>query len=174
MAILRTLLALGVSDRTIWMYDTFEGMSAPTPRDVDFMGNGAGELLASQQRDDPQSIWCYSTLDEVRQSVTSCGYPESRLRFVPGPVETTLQSANVPGDVALLRLDTDWYESTRIELEVLFPRLADRGVQGFPAAQSKTAGPLRNRRFVHSSVSPDLSASRGAPRGGACRGRRAP
>jgi len=47
--------------------------------------------------------------------------------LVKGMVENTaVQSA--PERLALLRLDTDWYESTRVALEVMFPRLSDNGV----------------------------------------------
>jgi hypothetical protein len=128
LAMLRTLQELGAADRTVWLYDTFEGMSPPTASDVDFQGNRADQLLARQTREDPQSIWCFSGLDEVRRTLGRSGYPEDLVRLVPGPVEVTLQSPDVPQSVALLRLDTDWYESTMMELQVLFPRLNDRGV----------------------------------------------
>ena len=55
------------------------------------------------------------------------GYPPERIHFVRGPVEETLP-AGAPDEIALLRLDTDWYESTRHELEHLYPRLAAGGV----------------------------------------------
>ena len=128
LAMLRTLQELGATDRLVWMYDTFEGMSPPTTRDVDFRGNQADQLLADQERDDPSSIWCYSGLEEVRRVLASSDYPADLLRFVPGPVESTLHSNRLPDSIALLRLDTDWYESTMVELQVLFPRLEDRGV----------------------------------------------
>ena len=50
-----------------------------------------------------------------------------RVEFVQGRVENTLPAA-APPEIALLRLDTDWYESTRHELEHLYPRLVDGGV----------------------------------------------
>lgn len=128
LAMLRTLLELGVRDRRVWLYDTFEGMSPPTSSDVDFRGQPAGEQLAQQSKADAESIWCCSGLEEVRQTLATCDYPAELLRFVPGPVETTLRSETLPDSIALLRLDTDWYASTQIELQVLFPRLMDRGV----------------------------------------------
>ncbi len=128
LAMLRTLRELGDCQRTIWMYDTFEGMSPPTASDVDFRGNAADGLLASQSREDPDSIWCYSALEDVRRTLATSDYPQERLRFVPGPVEATLPSGPLPNSIALLRLDTDWYESTLLEMQVLFPRLEDRGV----------------------------------------------
>ena len=50
--------------------------------------------------------------------MASTGYPAERVRFVQGKVEDTIP-AHLPAAVALLRLDTDWYESTRHELEHL-------------------------------------------------------
>lgn len=57
----------------------------------------------------------------------STGYPPEGIVFVKGKVEDTL-SDRVPERIALLRLDTDWYESTRCELKHLFPRLVQGGV----------------------------------------------
>ena len=127
MAALLRLRAIGSTHRRAWLYDTFEGMSPPTERDEDFCGRSAQRLLAEQARDDPSSIWCRATLAETRRNLDSVGYPAEHLRFVVGPVEETL-AREVPSHIALLRLDTDWYESTRAELEVLFPRLVSGGV----------------------------------------------
>lgn len=127
MAALRTLKSLGDTGRRVWLYDTFCGMSPPSPRDVDLAGQTAHELLRSSRPHDPNSVWCHSPLDEVRANIARCGYPDERIRFQVGPVEQTLQ-AEIPDRVALLRLDTDWYESTRMELIRLFPRLVDGGV----------------------------------------------
>ena len=63
----------------------------------------------------------------VRANLASTGYPPERVRFVKGKVEDTLPDA-APPQIAVLRLDTDWYESTRCELEHLFPRLSVGGV----------------------------------------------
>jgi hypothetical protein len=57
----------------------------------------------------------------------STGYPQNRVRFIKGRVEETVPG-EAPEQIALLRLDTDWYESTQHELEYLFPRLAPGGV----------------------------------------------
>ena len=64
----------------------------------------------------PESL----SLEGVREAVLATGYPADRLHFVKGPVEETIP-AQAPGDLAMLRLDTDWYESTRHELEHLYP-----------------------------------------------------
>jgi hypothetical protein len=127
-----TLLAMGRTDRTIWLYDTFEGMTLPTERDVDADGRSAlmrwnTEWSGSVRDDGGGSDWCYASLDQVRRNVLSTGYPESRLRFVQGKVEETIP-AQSPAQIALLRLDTDWYESTYHEFVHLYPRLSEKGV----------------------------------------------
>jgi hypothetical protein len=63
----------------------------------------------------------------VREAVLSVGYPEEKIHFVQGPVEETLPE-NAPEEIALLRLDTDWYASTKHTLVHLYPRVAPGGV----------------------------------------------
>ena len=123
----RTLLAGGDSSRQLWMYDTFDGMSEPTDQDIDFMGQSAEALLEQQDRDDTQSVWCFSPLEQVKTAMADTGYPLEKINFVQGKVENTLP-ARTPDRISLLRLDTDWYESTRCELEYLFPKLVPGGV----------------------------------------------
>jgi hypothetical protein len=122
-----TLRGLGVRDRDIWLYDTFEGMSEPSGNDVDVMGNPAESLLRSDAKSEDSGIWAYAPIDAVRRNVAQVDYPTDRYRFVKGRVEDTIP-AEAPEEIAVLRLDTDWYESTRHELVHLFPRLRPGGV----------------------------------------------
>jgi hypothetical protein len=121
------LMEAGVTDRKIYLYDTYEGMSEPTANDTNFKGNDARQLLDNSDKADQASVWCFSQLDEVKQNLRKTGYPEQNLVFVKGKVEDTMPST-LPGAIALLRLDTDWYESTLHELWHLFPLLSSRGV----------------------------------------------
>jgi hypothetical protein len=127
MAVARTLIECGERARPLHLFDTFEGMSSPGERDVDIDGREAGSLLQSQRKDDPQSVWCIAPLEEVRAGLASTGYDMSQVHFVKGKVEDTLP-AHAPTRIAILRLDTDWYESTRHELEQLYPRLSAGGI----------------------------------------------
>lgn len=122
MAVARTLLRLGDTTRHLWLFDTFAGMTPPTAADVALDGQSAARLLQA----DP-SIRCEAALDGVKRVTIGTGYPETALHFIPGRVEETIP-AHAPRQIALLRLDTDWYESTRHELEHLFPRLVRGGV----------------------------------------------
>jgi O-methyltransferase len=127
MAVALTLLELGEGTRNLHMFDTFEGMTAPTARDVAKDGVSAAELMAQSDRDDTESVWCRAPLEGVRAALHGTGYDPARLFFVQGRVEDTVPE-RAPPRIALLRLDTDWYESTRHELEHLFPRLSPGGV----------------------------------------------
>ena len=86
----------------------------------------ANELLGSPDRvAGAKNNWAYATLDDVRANMETTGYPS--IRYVVGKVENTIP-AQMPERINLLRLDTDWYESTRHELEHLWPRLRPGGV----------------------------------------------
>ena len=63
----------------------------------------------------------------VRANLRATGYDQDRIRFVKGMFENTLPRGAIEA-IALLRLDTDWYDSTKWELEQLFPLLAPGGV----------------------------------------------
>ena len=126
MAAAQTLQSLGETDRELYLFDTFEGMAPPTDRDVDLDGQRADKLLATTEKKQ-DGVWVCVSLADVKQAIGTVGYPESRIHYVQGKVEDTIP-ANAPDQIALLRLDTDWYESTRHELEHLYPRLASGGV----------------------------------------------
>jgi hypothetical protein len=126
MAAARTLQALCTADRELFLFDTFEGMSPPGDHDVDFIGQRADTILAKSDRKD-DGYWCYASLEDVKRSLGTVGYPEARIHYVRGKVEETIPK-HAPVQIALLRLDTDWYESTRHELEHLYPRVASGGV----------------------------------------------
>lgn len=110
--------------RKFWLYDTFEGMTAPTLRDVDVEGVAAQTYLETYADD---GKWCYADEADVRQVFASNGIAADDIRLIKGDVVQTLPQQH-PDQIALLRLDTDWYESTKAELEILYPRLAVGGV----------------------------------------------
>jgi hypothetical protein len=126
MAVALTLLDSGVTDRNLHLFDTFEGMSAPTSDDRNAWGESAEELLAKSEKK-ANSVWAYCALDEVRNNLESTGYPPDRMSFIKGKVEETLPD-HAPAQIALLRLDTDWYESTYHELVHLYRRLSPGGI----------------------------------------------
>lgn len=127
MIIAYALLEVGAKDRKIYLYDTFEGMSKPTEQDYSISENTkAIEKWRKNQRQG-YNEWGFASLQEVEQNLLSTGFPKENLIFVKGRVEDTIFE-NKPEEIALLRLDTDWYESTKHELINLFPLLSKRGV----------------------------------------------
>jgi O-methyltransferase len=125
MAAALALRHFGVSDVTLHLYDTFEGMSEPSEHDLQAQsGRSAVEMLSNAHKD--ERIWCLAGLAEVRKNLYSTGYPEDLIKVVKGKVEDTIPST-IPDTISILRLDTDWYDSTRHELTHLYPRLAIGG-----------------------------------------------
>jgi O-methyltransferase len=134
LAMIDALQRLGVTDRELYLYDTFQGMTRPTELDKSPFEPERSALTAwTRYRKQGQKAWDWAfrpeifSLEQVRDVVYSTGYPPDLIHFVVGPVEETLPP-QAPGDIALLRLDTDWYESTRHELVHLYPKLSDGGV----------------------------------------------
>jgi O-methyltransferase len=132
LAMLLTLQKDGAAPRDVYLYDTFEGMTEPTEADTSRYQESALEIWQTAREAGTKAFPEFFeneqfTEDGVRQVVESSGYPSEHLHLVPGKVEETLPE-HAPEQLALLRLDTDWYESTRHELEHLYPRLSPGGV----------------------------------------------
>ena len=123
-----TLLAKGCSSRDLHLYDTYEGMSCPTDIDEKCDGSVDARAKYDETHDGSKTDWCYASLEEVKNNLTSTGYPAGRMHFVKGMVEETLIGDPPTGPIAILRLDTDFYESTKCELEVLYAQLVPGGV----------------------------------------------
>ncbi|WP_405617358.1 TylF/MycF/NovP-related O-methyltransferase [Streptomyces sp. NBC_01508] len=121
----KTLLSLGETDRDLHLFDTFEGMPPPTAEDLRRDGKSAEDLLAAQGKDRP--IWAIASLEDVQAGFASVPYPGERVHYVQGMVEDTVPQ-QAPEQISILRLDTDWYASTKHELEFLYPRLVSGGV----------------------------------------------
>jgi O-methyltransferase len=132
MAVAKALLGMGDTSRELLLFDTFEGMPEPGPVDVDFLDRSGTVLMNDSRKLPPQEqlescLFAYSPLDAVKSNMAQTGYPEQKIRYVKGRVEDTIPEHS-PDKISLLRLDTDWYESTRHELIHLFPRLSSGGV----------------------------------------------
>lgn len=103
------------SDRRIWAYDTFEGMPDPTKHDL--------------KHDDTKPD--FSRRDNLRAPLEQVSYDvaqatSANIRFVKGKVEDTIPKHS-PEKIALLRTDTDFYESTRHTLKHLYPLISKGG-----------------------------------------------
>jgi len=128
MVVARTLLNLGSTDRRLFLFDTFKGMTAPSDADVSQEYGSAQETWDKKASSGDAGLsWVYSPLDEVKRNMATVGYPQERTVYVQGRVEESLPDS-APERIAILRLDTDWYESTLHEMRHLYPRLEEGGV----------------------------------------------
>ena len=117
-------------NKMIYGFDTFEGMSDPTNYDTRYLDNKfAKDILSthSKQEKNDFNFWCYANMEEVKNNLGT--YESNKIKLIKGKVEDTLLlKKNLPGKISILRLDTDFYESTKIELEILYPLLSDKGI----------------------------------------------
>jgi hypothetical protein len=126
MAAAITLQAEQDLSRTLHLFDTFAGM--PPPSEIDRAaqsGRDAASLL--EEADSSSDLWALAPIEDVRANLESTNYPADRMRFIGGRVEDTIPR-EAPAEIAILRLDTDWYESTRHELMHLYPKLSIGGI----------------------------------------------
>tara|TARA_B110001450_G_scaffold242476_1_gene252838 strand:- start:55 stop:813 length:759 start_codon:yes stop_codon:yes gene_type:complete len=109
--------------RKLYGFDTFEGMPEPSIYD----GKKTNEIYQNfKMKNEP---WTKASLDDVKNSSKELFSDTGDFNFIKGMVEDTLKNKkNLPNKIALLRLDTDFYESTKIELDILYPLLVDRGI----------------------------------------------
>ncbi len=132
LAMIETLIETGAPDRDVHLYDTFEGMTRPSERDVSAFDERALEIWRQAEREEGRA-WSNVfgeeafNVDAVTRLLAATGYDADLLHVEQGDVLETLP-ARAPETLALLRLDTDWYESTRHELTHLYPRLRAGGV----------------------------------------------
>lgn len=121
LAAAETLAHFGDTSRTLYLFDTFTGMTSPTEQDLDIVSYS---MVAHYQKyDHTRSCYLKETQDNMRRS----RYPFRNMVFIPGPVEQTIPQTT-PDPIAYLRLDTDWYASTKHELIHLYPKLVPGGV----------------------------------------------
>jgi O-methyltransferase len=108
------------SNRKLYLYDTYEGMNEPSEADKNVIGEDAKNTWDNRDK-------CESSLDEVKGNLSLTNYDTDKINYIVGKVEDTIPS-NLPHKISILRLDTDWYESTKHELIHLFPLLQPDGV----------------------------------------------
>ncbi|MEQ8268826.1 MAG: TylF/MycF/NovP-related O-methyltransferase [Parvibaculum sp.] len=129
-----SILAAGIfraadASRKTYLYDTFEGMTEPTAVDRSVSDSSLAMDRFTLHQRESHNDWCYASLDDVRNSFVKADLLNDNVRFIEGDVLKTLErEENLPEHISVLRLDTDWYESTKKELEVLYPRLSVGGV----------------------------------------------
>jgi O-methyltransferase len=130
------LMARGQA-RDIHMFDTFKGLTAPgvndyTTDDTPFYKMTNHEVVEEWNKHvvvDGLNNWCYCSLERVQERLNEFNYDQSKLHYVIGDVMDTLAlPVNIPEKIALLRLDTDWYESSKFELLKLYGNVVSGGL----------------------------------------------
>lgn len=115
-------------DRKTYLFDTFAGMTAPTDEDIYFRDHSTASHNYAKLNRGTHTDWCYASLEDVKANFATARVRPEAVRFIKGDVlETLSRSENLPETICVLRLDTDWYESTKKEFEVLYPRLSNGG-----------------------------------------------
>lgn len=123
--------------RDIYMYDTFAGLTEPGEFDYtcekailySMDKNTVHDEWAKRIIDTDTNNWCYTPLEKVQSRLNSTGYPQEKLHYIVGDImKTLLDEKNIPEKIAILRLDTDWYESSKIEMEKLYDNVVVGGV----------------------------------------------
>lgn len=126
MCMQKKLIELNQTDRNFWVFDTFEGMPEPDSVDKNFKQTSAQKLLSEEEKE-KSLTWAYSNYEETTRNILSSGYPAKNINFIKGLVEDTIPQTPID-KIAILRLDTDWYSSTKFELEQLYPKLVKGGI----------------------------------------------
>ena len=134
MLMAKTLQKRNNTSRHIWLFDTFDGMSEPTEKDVGVRDNQSAKKMLDNMKETSNYIsgdtgWCEAQLEEVEHNLYSTKYPQENLHFIKGFVEETIPKyADQIQQIGFLRVDTDWYDSTKVELEFLYPKIVNKGV----------------------------------------------
>jgi O-methyltransferase len=125
------------SIRDIYLFDTFGGLVEPTEydytcKDSKLYQMNKDEVYRTWKNhiiNEKLNGWCYTPLDKVKQRLNSTGYPQNNLHYVVGNVMETLKDkTTIPEKIAILRLDTDWYESSKYELEQMYDNVVKGGI----------------------------------------------
>lgn len=125
LSMLLTLEELKVLDRNIHLYDTFDGMTDATEFDV-FNGVHATEFTKIHYQSDDISEMCKISIDEVKNNIkNNSEYPKNLINYHQGDI---VKTNFFPNKIAVLRLDTDWYESTKFELDNFYDLVSSNGI----------------------------------------------
>jgi hypothetical protein len=123
--------------RDIFLYDTFAGLTQPSEYDYTcedaklYSMNNEQVLTVWKNSVINNNIngWCYTPLEMVKNRLNATGYPKHNLHYIVGDVMETLKDkSKIPEKIAILRLDTDWYESSKYELEQMYDNVVKGGV----------------------------------------------
>lgn len=117
-------------DFKIFLYDTFQGMVQPGKYDYKIWEKDNVKSIKKYEEslnENKTSSWQNYSLEQVKENISKTEYPADKIKFVVGNVINTIPK-NIHENISLLRLDTDFYDSTKVELEYLFPKVVKGGI----------------------------------------------
>ncbi len=115
------LKALGEEDRAVWAADSFEGLPEPDAKTFPLEAKAFHGAVMTKAMDRLQA-----TLEEVQANFSAYGLLDDQVKFLKGWFKDTLPSAPIER-LAVMRLDGDFYESTRDALTNLYDKLSPGG-----------------------------------------------
>ena len=125
--------ATGNIDRDLHLFDAFTDICAPDPEldGAKAVAEAKGFHKTSSGNQQPMTGFYdrfggHGTIQACREVIGRTGYPESRIHFHKGWFKDTVFIAET-GPIAILRLDGDWYESTRVCLDALYDKVVPGG-----------------------------------------------
>ena len=105
----------------IYLYDTFEGMTDATQNDtIIATGEHYNNAVVNSV-----SLACIASLEDVKQNISTTNYDETYIHYVKGNI---LNNQIFPDKISILRLDTDFYDSTKHELETFYDLVSPGGI----------------------------------------------
>jgi O-methyltransferase len=114
---LETLKKLKINNRDVYVIDTFEGMTEPS--DNDYQVNTKKKMYKADMK---------VNLEIVKNNIYKTNYPREKVHFIKIDVrQENLLKNSIVGEIALIRLDTDFYDSTLSILNSLYYRVAKNG-----------------------------------------------
>jgi hypothetical protein len=140
--------------KNIYAFDTFQGMSNPDQNDYIINSAISAQTILDNDKKRITNDWGVCDLEEVKFNISKRTKNLNNIFFIKGKVEETLlNKINLPEKISILRLDTDFYQSTKIELEILYEKVCKGGViiiddYGHWAGSKKAVDEFFKEKFV--------------------------
>ena len=123
------LKSINKENINIFLYDTFEGMPSASSIDTNIFTkkNYNFYLKKMQKNNEVDNFYKYENIDNVKKLLFQTNYNNNKIHFIKGLVEETIPKT-IPNKISLLILDTDYYDSTKHELQHLYPLVEKGGI----------------------------------------------
>lgn len=126
-ALMKLALIRQKTDRKIWAYDSYQGIPYGI-KDKDIVQAGIGDIETNEKDGLLESTGIANhSLENVKQTIIDSVETIDNIEFIEGWFQDTINK-HPNNTIALLRLDADLYESTKICLEKLFPLVSEKGI----------------------------------------------